>query len=492
MAFNTSIVPATSGTGDPDQIAFSHDVLFATHLGTMLRVFDAAGSVYRYAVIREVLTSRLCRVTWDGAALPLGASSLLWEEQAFSPARGYPRSVCIYQQRLCFGGAFQAGNLLLLSKSGQFRNFDQGVAKDADAIAVVGAGGVRTIRHLVEGEYLTIVTENGVSVMEVDQQKPVTPTTTRLKRIAPYGGGNAPPWAFDGGVLMVVDGGATVRDISYSSEAENTTAAPVSLAATGYLGTILDSAVLPGSNARPEQLAFFVNSTGRMVVFHSLREQKIGAWFEWTTFGTWTSVCVAGKIPYAVCFRDGSYRLERFDFDAPFDAQIAFAPQPPASPIPVAHLPAGVVAHAVDSAGDYLGYGEVVAGGVKVTRQMDEIGELGTGTGVVGMAFGWWIDPLPPAVDLPDGTMLERTLRVVSTALRLTDTQAAAIEGEALVLQRDPVAIGVAPPPASRWWRVKHLGWARPNGDGAMAVRRITRGVPLPVTCLGIKREVKV
>lgn len=490
MAYNTSIVTATGGDGQPNLLAFSDDWMLNTHVDTALRVYDTDASVYRSCWIREVRSSRLCRVVWDGPSLPMGKATPLWEEQAVSVPRGFARSVCVYQQRLVLGGTRDAGNLLLMSKSGQFRNFDQGTAKDSDAIAVVGLGGVRTIMHVIAGTYLTILTDNGVSIIEVDALKALTPTTIRFKKIAPFGASNAAPAVFDGGVLMTVAGGVSVRDIAYSAEADNAVASPVSLAATGFLGGVVDAAHLSGSNARPEQLAFFVNAAGRIVLFHSIREQKVGAWFEWSTTGAWTSVAICGQNLFAVVQRNGTYRLEQFDFAAPFDASARFGPQAATLPIPCAQLPAGT-AHAIDSAGDYLGSGPVTAGTVTVQRQTSDMPDLGTGQGIVGMAFGWWIDPLPPAVDLPDGTMIERFLRVISTSLKLAATQAVAIEGDALVLQADGLTVGGVPPAAERWWRTRHLGWARPNGESPPAARRITRNVPLPVTVLAMKREVR-
>lgn len=497
MAFDTSIVGATGGNTVGDLLAFSDDWLHRLHYGTTLRIRDPVDQVYRYAVVMEVLSSRLCRVGWAGSPLPTSQPTVLWEESALSAVRGYPRSICVYQQRLVFGGFRDAGSLLAMSRIGQFRNFDLGEAKDDDAIMVVAAGGVRTIRHVVGHPQLTVLTENGVSYIPIDAAKPLTPSTVRYQPVSPHGAAHARPGAFDGGMLMVVDGGTAVRDISFSTEADNIQAEPVSLAATGFLGRIVDAAYLAGSNDRPEELAFFVTAGGRIVLFHSIRSQKVGAWFEWTTAGKWTAVCVAGQRVFGVVERiPGTFALEQFDLGCPFDGAQRHGPLAHPShapgPLPMPHLPVGATVHGADTAGDYLGEGVIqFGGGVQVTRQLGELADLGNGNPVIGLGYDWWIDPLPPAIDLADGTLLQRTQRLVRSALRLHRAQSARNGGERLVLRVSANWVEYPAPAASRWWTTTHLGWARRNEDGQVLTPRITRDLPLPVAVLALKREIK-
>lgn len=493
MAFDSSIVTATGGSDVGDQLAFSGDWLTTAHFGTTVRVRDTVANTYCYAVIHEVISSRLCRVGWFGSPLPVNQPTALWEEMALSAARGYPRSVCIYQQRLVFGGFRDAGSLLCMSVVGQFRNFDLGTALDSDGIAVIAAGGVRSIRHVVPEPHLTVLTENGTSYIPVDALKPLTPTTIRNQPIAPHGVANVRPAAFDGGLLMVTGSGNAVRDLAYSNTAENIQAEPVSLQATGFLGTLVDAAYLVGSTDRPEELAFFVNSAGRMMVFHSIRSQKIGSWFEWTTYGTWTAVAVAGQRLWAVVVRKpGVYALEQFDWETPFDASVTFGPAAvPATPLSLSTVPDEIYGHAVDNAGDYLGTGLIASGAFLATRQDGELPDLGTGEGKAGIAFGWWIDPLPPVVDLPDGSMLLRVQRLVRSSLKLLAAQSAVNGGEALVVRAAADEVSAAPPAITRWWTTTHLGWSRRNESDAPLVPRITRNIPMPTAVLALKREVK-
>ncbi len=726
-AFNTTIVPSTSnGTVSP-VLSFSSPWLQAGHLGTVLRVRDEANNRYCVATVREVLSGSAARVAWHGPALPPGAASLLWEEQAISGVRGYFRTVCVHGQRLAFGGTRDAGSTLFLSRSGRFRNFGLGEAKDADAIAVQAAGGVRSIRHLLDGPQLTIFTENGVSFVPQDRAKPLTPSTIRIERAAPHGSADARPGQFDGGTLFVLAGGAGVRDLSYSDEALNFQSDPVSLPATGFLGSVTDAAYLAASNSRPEELALFLNAAGRIVVFHSIRGQKIGAWYEWSTDGKWRAVACAGQKLWAVCERvAGRFALEQFEPLCPFDAcrtwgtglqavpwptlpnamdpatiakspgasgdatlsvtdngltvsnpgtaryserlvraaagaatgKFYFQARPTAydwrwvtiglarldagwdpdgfqvhpegtvhvltqngvphihpkggsatqlpivldtvsSPDPARclevcvdldarklwfrHLDAGTGAvirnwnfpggaGAIYSGADpvagtgaidltplapagvalfpYCGFGFAQAspgtvvfnfGGQPWIGSGPPVGYLpfgppdappgalihacdgdglylgssspagtppggaGNGTGWRGLAFDWAIDPLPPSIDLPDGTLLQRAQRLVRTSLRLRGCRPllgaatqypAHAQAPTLMLRADgvwpPGAVipPAADPAAGSWWTTRHMGWARPGQDDRALVPRIRRDAPMPVAVLAMKREI--
>lgn len=492
--FDSSIVAGIGSGNTGDRVAFDADWLTTAHAGNqvVLRIRDADAGVYRTAVIQDVINARLCSVNWATAAPRVGVSTVLWEESAMSAARGYARSVAIYQQRLCFGGLRDAGSVLLMSKPGQFRNFDLGEAKDADGIAVQALGGVHNIRHLVARPHLTMLSDNGASYIIEDATKPLTPSTIRAQAVAGFGIGNARPGYFDGGLLCVADTGNAVRDLTYAADGTAIQAEPVSLAATGFLNVVVDAAYLSGSTDRPEELAFFVNRAGRIAVFHSVRSQKTGAWLEWSTAGAWTAVAVAGKRLFAVVVREaGTYLLEQFDWTTPLDSSVTVPAGDPAVPLALAHVPDGLNAHGLDAAGDYLGSGVLAGGLALLTRQQGDLASRGTGDTTLGISFPWFIDPLPPAVDLADGTLLRRTQRLVRTHLKLLATQTCRNGGEVLEVRGTADAVEAVALAVTRWWMTSHLGWSRPAENGDAVVPRITRTLPLPATVLALKREVK-
>jgi hypothetical protein len=169
-------------------------------------------SLYRYGVIASIGGASSCVVTWETAAPPNGNATRLWEEAAFSVVRGYARTVEIHQQRLVFGGARSVGDAIWLSAIGQFFNFDLGTGLDGDAIAAkTPASRVRDIVHTVSGPQLTFFTDASVFYVPEQQSRAITPGNFAVKNVAPYGGADAKPGAFDGGLLFVQARGRAVR-----------------------------------------------------------------------------------------------------------------------------------------------------------------------------------------------------------------------------------------------------------------------------------------
>lgn len=65
-----------------------------------------------------------------------------WSEQAFSAARGWPRTVGVHQNRFVIGGSRDLPNRFWMSKTGNWFNFDLGTGADDDAIEIdIGSGG---------------------------------------------------------------------------------------------------------------------------------------------------------------------------------------------------------------------------------------------------------------------------------------------------------------------------------------------------------------
>lgn len=468
---------------------FSAGWLVANHAGTAMLVYDTDNSRYRYCTINTVNSATQAAVTWLDTAPAVGNVTTLWEEQAMSAVRGYARSVCIYQQRLVLGGVRDVGDLVLMSGAGRYFYFGRLTSEDADPIAMsLSTQRIRNIQHSVPGPQLTFLTESAAMYLPESDTRPLSPANLPKTRfIGAYGAGDVRPGPFDGAILMVQAGGHAVRDLAYSSESENLVADPVSLVATDFLGEVVDATYMSGSQDRPEQYAFFVNAAGRIVLFHSIREQRITAWAEWTTDGSFLAVGSSDTALFAVVDRGSAgKRIERFDPDRAFDASVIDT-----RPFSALHLGNKTV-HA-RWGDDYYGSGLANGiGQVVVERELNETGGLDPDAQAeLGLAFEWWVDPLPPAIDLPDGTLVQRTQKLIRMGVRLYEGGSAAVQGETLQLLRDGFAIGVAPDPLTGWWWASLLGFAR-RGEEARLSPRITRAVPMPVGVLAIKREVTV
>lgn len=471
-------------------LTFSAPVLTINHAGCVIRMWDETPKVWRYGTIVTVITPTECTVNWVGGPPNDGANSALWAEQAFSPVHGYARSVALHTQRLVFGGSRDAGDAVWMSKPSEYFNFDLGTASAGDAIAItIGSTKVRTILHTTSGPQLTFFTEAGAYFIAEDESRPLSPTAVRPRLSGPYGTTDVRPGAFDGGMLMVQSGGVAVRDLVYSGDAVNLLSPPVSLGYTENLGVIIDATYMPGSQQRPEQYAFFATKDGRIQVFHSVREEKIGAWVEWSLDGARVLAvgAVAGVLFAAVRFNHNSANaLIRFDPSLAFDLSTLHN-----LPARASHL-IGQEVH-VHASGDYLGAGTVAPSGFVVPSALvGEVVPYPPGTPVeTGMSFVWRIEPLPPVVPLKDGTSVARPKRIVATHLKLHRARSAKMGPSILSLLPGGFVPGVVQPPSYRWQKFTHLGLAQ-HEDSRQLTIAIERDVPMPTGVVGLKREVSV
>jgi len=466
------------------RLVFSEEVLSAAYLGKALRIWDPDLALWSVCEITTVTDDDDVDVTWVNSTPTTGVALLQWDEEAFSATRGYPRTVCLYQQRLVFGGGRDAGDVIWMSKTAQFFNFDLGTAGASDGIQVALASGrVRTITNSIgSAPQLTFTTEASTLYLPTADMVPLTPTSVKVDLISPHGAGNVRPGAFDNGLLFVQTNGRAVRDLSYSEEADNVVSVPVSLLATDILGEIVDATYLPGSPDRPEQYALFVNTAGKIAVFHSVRDQQIGSWVEWETDGAFLSVGSAGGNVFAAVLRNGTVRLEMFDPTRAFDASLLLRPG-----FALPHLPDSEIHGRVGT--DYLGSGTSNEfGWVTLTRETHEVGGFPFGVDCeLGLPFVWEIEPLPPALTLPDGPLTQRRQRLFRISLQLIGAQAAMVAGKRLMLLNDGFNPSATPPEFDGWWKARVLGWSWGSVQPV-----IERNVPLPTGVLSMLREVAI
>lgn len=81
-----------------------------------------------------------------------------WQEQAFSPVRGWPVSVAFHQDRLVIGGSRDLPNRLWFSRSGDLFNFDLGTGLDDESIEFsILSDQVNAIRGIFSGRHLQVL-----------------------------------------------------------------------------------------------------------------------------------------------------------------------------------------------------------------------------------------------------------------------------------------------------------------------------------------------
>ena len=297
-------------------------------------VSDDVNSIYRYKG-KEVRITAITSATVANATvletLPASSADADWDEQTFSTRRGYPRAVCFHSQRLCFGGSKSRPDGFWASKTSAFFNFDVGEALDNEAIdATVAADSIAEIRHLVSSRNIQIFANGGELFIPIDTNKPMTPGNVQFVPQTPFGcSQKVNPIKFDGATLFLQKSGSVIREFLFSDIEQAHTSNAVSPLSNHLIKTCVDSAVLLGTDTRPEQYAFFVNSDGSVAVFHSARNDELAGWVPWD-MGTDKihSLSQCGTKLFASTERTVNvstvYWLEEFDPAVDVDAAVKF------------------------------------------------------------------------------------------------------------------------------------------------------------------------
>ncbi len=262
---------------------------------------------------------------------PATTASVSWDEQTFSVRRGFPRAVAFHDQRLCFAGSTQRPDGFLASKTSAFFNFDIGTAIADDAIdATVAADNIAEIRHLVSSRNIQLFTNGGEMYIPTNAGSPLTPGNVQFLTQTPYGcEQKVNPIKFDGATLFLQKTGSVIREFIFNDIEQAHTSNAITPTSNHLLKTVVDSAVLLGTDKQPEQYAFFVNEDGTAAVFHSVRNEQLAGWTPWSSPGEsgtdkFLSFTQSGTKLFASTQRtiDGGtvYWLEMFDPDTTLDA----------------------------------------------------------------------------------------------------------------------------------------------------------------------------
>lgn len=445
---------------------------------------DHAGSVVRYGDKEIDVDSYSSSTVVNGTVREtLGGTSAStdWDENVFSAANGYARSSAFDNRRLWFGGTRDLPKHMFSSKTGAFFNFDVGTALDNESIqAEIATEQVSEIRHLSSGRHLQIFTDSSNLFVPESSTGQVTPGDFNPKFQTPYGCNDVVPVQLDGATLFVQDTGKVVREYLWSDVQQAYTADAVSLVSNDLLSGVSDAAVLYGHSEGPEQLAVFVNSDGTLAVYHSIRRESIAAWFPWSTSGTFESVTYLNSTVYASVKRtinsSDVYYLERFDWDTTIDSAIDATDGAGELWTGLTTLEAEDVA-AVEG-NIYHGSYTVSSGGITLQETAAAL--------KVGLDFTRTITDLPVDLSLPNGDVSGMFKKVNRVVIVVNDSVNFAVEGQSFIARQVDDDLSQAPAATDGRYEFYLLGYDR---TGQIT---ITQDAPLPLTVLGIWKEVFV
>ena len=271
----------TNGTSGSVTVTASANTFSASWVGVKIRKDKKTMTITGYTsatVVTATVNETLANTT----------ATTDWDEQTISSLRGYPQAVTFHSNRLWFGGLFSRPAAVLASKASEYTNFDVDDAGASDAIDVdISGDQVNEVRHMLSGKDLMIFTDGGEYYVPSAQDNTITPSNIAIKRQTPYGISRTSPVMFDQAAGFCQKNGKTIREFVYSDIEDGYKSTSVSILAQHLIDSPKQVAIMKGNFVRPEQYAFFLNNgsthTGKLSVFHSVRDEKIAGWTQWST-----------------------------------------------------------------------------------------------------------------------------------------------------------------------------------------------------------------
>lgn len=459
---------ATSGT---TTLTASADAFAAGHVGTHMRVGGKEVEVMSFDSPTVVTVDVIETLAGTGATVD-------WEEQAFSPARGYPVSVAFHQDRLVLGGSRDLPNRLWFSKSGDLFNFDLGTGLEDEAISFsILSDQVNAIRGMFSGRHLQIFTSGAEWMVTGD---PLTPANVQIRRQTRIGSmvqRYIPPVNVDGATLFVSRAGTQVQEFLYTDIEQAYQVTDLALVSRHIVPTPIDQ-----DFDAQRRLLVIVRDDGKFATLTVFRSESVAAWTLHETDGDVLSVTVVGGDVYFLLYRGGIYTIETFDAAIHLDSALTGDSGAPVSTWSgLDHLEGRTVGIVAD--GIVHDPRTVSGGSVTLASPARHV--------EIGLPFTHVIEPLPPGVA---GEGAGRATRLVEAIFRVEDTAALRLDTgrgpRDIALRRFDAPILDAPPPrVSGDVRVRAFGWSSGTDQ---PLWRIEQDVPLPFTLLSVTTELKV
>lgn len=463
---------ASAATGTITLTA-SDAVFTAAHAGTQLRV---AGKRVQVAT---VLSPSTCTAT-ALETLTTTAATADWQEVAFSPAHGWPVSLCFHQNRLVIGGSRDLPNRLWMSQVGGLFNFDLGTGLDNQGIEFgLYADQVNAIRGVFSGYNLQVFTSGGEWQVT---GSPLTPSTVQVSLQTRIGSPVARlihPVDVDGSTLFAARNGKGIYEFAYTALQQIYQANDLALVSHHLVNTPQDM-----DYDQRNRLLHVVMADGSFATLTLYRAEAVTAWTLQQTAGQFTAVAeIEGTVWFAVQ-RFGTFRLERLDATLALDAALTgSAAAPKQEWAGLDHLEGQTVTVVADGAPA----GTALVSGGEITLADPALSVQ------VGLPYTHEVAPLPP--DLVVGaSVFAPPLRVVSLIFRLLNTAALTVDlgrgPQPLPFRRlDSTALGTPPPSFTGDVRLRALGWHRSAAD---PLWRISDATPLPMTLLSVTTETRI
>ncbi len=241
-----------------------------------------------------------------------------WREGAWSDYRGWPRTVCLHEQRLFFGGNASQPQTIWGSVIDDYYNFRTGGLDDLGLAFTMANRKANSIQWLVSQDDLLVGTagdEGPVGSREAD--KALTPTNAKVGKFTTTGSAYLQALSVQDVVIFVQRSRRKAWEMAFTFESDGYKSNDLTLLAEHIADGLITGIAL---QKNPESVLWCVTATGELIGLVYERAQQVAGWCRYVTDGAFESVAVVGGSGeedqvWVTALRDGERHIERFQPD---------------------------------------------------------------------------------------------------------------------------------------------------------------------------------
>ena len=202
-----------------------------------------------------------------------------------------PRAVANFEQRRCFAGSNNLPRTLFMSRSGTQSSFTyQMPIQASDRVSVqIASREAHTIRHMVGLQDLIILTQQGEWMVTAINSDAIGPETIAIRPQSYIGSNKVRPAVVNNKIVFCANRGGHVRELGFQTQNQGYLTGDLSLRAT-HLFNGQELTDLAYSKA-PTPRLWFISTSGKLLCLTYVPEEKVLAWQQIVTDGTFESVC---------------------------------------------------------------------------------------------------------------------------------------------------------------------------------------------------------
>lgn len=238
--------------------------------------------------IQPYKLSRTSHVDWTLKIIPFSSPPSEWNS-----TKGFPSCVTFFEERLCFAASPANPQTIWMSKSGSYEDFgvSSPVVDDDACTYTLSADQVNAIRWMVSSKKLIMGTSGGEWWLAGGgSSDSVTPNSVMVRRETTHGSASIQPVVVGGIMVFLQREGKTVRELSYSFEADGYVAPDLTILAEHLTrsNTVTEWAY----QQSPDSIIWMIRNDGILLGLTYQREQEVIGFHRHVTEGKFRSACV--------------------------------------------------------------------------------------------------------------------------------------------------------------------------------------------------------